>query len=81
MVVVRGVNDDELIDLASLTFTHAWQVRFIELMPLEGQDEWKTALIHGVGRCVPVQEIHKILEPLQLSPIQETCDSNGPAKV
>ncbi len=32
-VVVRGFNDDGLADLARLTLDHAWQVRFIEVMP------------------------------------------------
>ena len=33
-VVLRGVNDGQVADLASLTFRHDWQVRFIEVMPL-----------------------------------------------
>lgn len=32
-VVVRGYNDDDVADLAALTFEHPWQVRFIEMMP------------------------------------------------
>jgi cyclic pyranopterin phosphate synthase len=34
VVVMRGVNDDELLDLARLTLEHDWHVRFIELMPV-----------------------------------------------
>ena len=34
MVVMRGINDDEVGDLARLTLDHAWHVRFIELMPV-----------------------------------------------
>ncbi len=34
MVVMRGVNDDEVVDLARLTLEHPWHVRFIELMPV-----------------------------------------------
>lgn len=33
VVVVRGVNDDEIMALARLTQDHPWDVRFIELMP------------------------------------------------
>ncbi len=33
-VVMRGVNDDEIEDLARLTIDHPWHVRFIELMPV-----------------------------------------------
>jgi cyclic pyranopterin phosphate synthase len=35
-VVVRGLNDDELADLARLTLDRPWQLRFIEMMPLAG---------------------------------------------
>lgn len=34
MVVMRGINDDEVIDFARLTLEHPWHVRFIELMPV-----------------------------------------------
>lgn len=34
MVVIRGVNDDEVVDFARLTVKHPWHVRFIELMPV-----------------------------------------------
>jgi cyclic pyranopterin phosphate synthase len=35
-VVLRGINDDELLDLARLTREHPWHVRYIEAMPLNG---------------------------------------------
>lgn len=35
-VVVRGMNDDEVVDLARITLEHPWQFRFIEVMPLTG---------------------------------------------
>ena len=34
-VVMRGVNDDEVADLAALTFDKPYHVRFIELMPFQ----------------------------------------------
>ena len=34
VVVMRGINDDELEDFARLTLAHPWHVRFIELMPV-----------------------------------------------
>jgi GTP 3',8-cyclase len=34
VVVMRGVNDDEIEDFAALTREHPWHVRFIELMPV-----------------------------------------------
>ncbi len=35
-VVVRGMNDDEVADLAALTLKYSWEMRFIEVMPLTG---------------------------------------------
>ncbi len=34
VVVMRGVNDDEVCDFARLTLEHSWHIRFIELMPV-----------------------------------------------
>ena len=34
VVVMRGINDDEIADFAALTMRHPWHVRFIELMPV-----------------------------------------------
>ncbi len=34
VVVMRGINDDEVADFAALTRSHPWHVRFIELMPV-----------------------------------------------
>lgn len=32
-VVVRGFNEDDVVEVARLTLAHAWDVRFIEMMP------------------------------------------------
>ena len=34
VVVMRGINDDEVVDFARLTLDHPWHIRFIELMPV-----------------------------------------------
>lgn len=39
VVVMRGINDDEIRDFARLTLDHPWHVRFIELMPVGGLRE------------------------------------------
>ena len=36
VVVVRGFNEQDVVDLAGLTLDHPWQVRFIEMMPFGG---------------------------------------------
>jgi cyclic pyranopterin phosphate synthase len=38
-VVVKGYNEEDVVDLARLTLDHPWQVRFIEMMPFAGATE------------------------------------------
>lgn len=38
-VVVKGYNEEDVVDLARLTLEHHWQVRFIEMMPFAGATE------------------------------------------
>ena len=40
-VVVRGYNDEDVAAVASLTYDHPWQVRFIEMMPFAGQTDFQ----------------------------------------
>ena len=60
VVVMRGINDDEIADFARLTIEHPWHVRFIELMPVgdmanltfehvvPSDEVLKRAAVHGV---------------------------------
>lgn len=36
-VVMRGLNEDELVDFVALTEKHPLDVRFIEYMPFDGE--------------------------------------------
>ncbi|MEJ2209636.1 MAG: GTP 3',8-cyclase MoaA [Anaerolineae bacterium] len=74
-VVVRGVNDDEIVDLARRTITHGWHVRFIELMPIGANVGWA-----GDG-IVPVAEMRRRIEQA-LGPLQAVHGpvGNGPAR-
>jgi len=40
VVVIRGLNDDEVVDFARLTSAPDWHVRFIEVMPLGDNANW-----------------------------------------
>ena len=40
-VVLKGINDDEVLDIARLAREHPLQVRFIELMPTTSQTWWQ----------------------------------------
>ena len=44
-VVVRGYNEDDVVELAGLTLDRPWQVRFIEMMPFAGATEVQRALV------------------------------------
>ena len=67
-VVMRGINDDEVLDFASMTHKQGWHVRFIELMPF-------TDMI-GIMPCSEVRQRIMSLGPLE--PGQST--GNGPAR-
>ena len=69
MVVMRGINDDELEDFARLTIDHPWHVRFIELMPV---GEMASLTFEHV---VPSDEILA-----RLSSIGELRKDSGPAR-
>ena len=72
-VAMRGINDDEIIDLARKTVDEEWHVRFIEFMPMVGnQDE-------GNERFISIPEIRERIETLgTLEPGK--LDGNGPAR-
>ena len=75
MVVMRGINDDEVADLAALTRDHPWHVRFIELMPVGDMREltWE--------HVVPTDEIIDRLRRIApLDPASGPARGNGPAK-
>ena len=44
-VVMRGWNDDEVVDFALFSKTTGHQVRFIEFMPLDGSGIWNSKLV------------------------------------
>lgn len=79
MVVMRGVNDDELMDFARLTLEHPWHVRYIELMPIENQQTWGEEFPAPGNLLMPTSEIKEILRPENLLPV-ENPKGNGPAR-
>jgi cyclic pyranopterin phosphate synthase len=75
VVVMRGINDDEVSDFARLTLRHEWHVRFIELMPVgEMRDlTW--------DHVVPSDEILRRVETVApLSATDGPVRGNGPAR-
>jgi cyclic pyranopterin phosphate synthase len=80
MVVVRGLNDDELEGFARLTVRRPWNVRFIELMPIGNQGDWGANFPGEGRRFVPAAEMRGRLATLgQLLPVNGPR-GNGPAQ-
>jgi len=66
MVVMRGVNDHEVVDFAALTLDRRYTVRFIEFMPPGGEGvEWRSHVVPGreilelVSKRYPFDEIRR----------------------
>jgi cyclic pyranopterin phosphate synthase len=75
MVVMRGINDDEVVDFARLTLDRPWHVRFIELMPV---GEMRDLTFEHV---VPSDEVLSRVASLgTLEPTDGPVRGNGPAK-
>jgi cyclic pyranopterin phosphate synthase len=72
-VPVRGVNDDEITDLAVWAVEHGYALRFIESMPLDAQGAWDRA------RMVTAEEILDALGAVfTLHPVPR--EGNAPAE-
>ena len=72
MVVMKGTNDDEVVDFARLARERGHEVRFIEFMPLDGDGIWSNELV------VPSRRIQEQIEDLfPLVPV--TSDRPGPS--
>lgn len=74
VVVLRGQNDDEVLDFARLTIDRPWHVRFIELMPVGDLREltWE--------HVVPSEDVLRRIATIgPLEPDAGPARGNGPA--
>ena len=71
-VMMRGINDDEIIDFAEFGREKGVTVRFIEFMPLEAGDIWNEGLV------VPAQEIIETIN--EAIPLEPVVRGNEPAE-
>jgi len=82
VVVMRGINDDEVVDFARTTLSEDWEVRFIELMPFLDEE---ASCAKGEGgfdlQFVPTREVRRRIEAA-LGPLQpaESESGAGPAR-
>ena len=72
-VVIRGVNDDELVDLIEFARQHGAEVRFIEYMDVGGATHW--AMPRVMSRREMLQQLEAHYGPI--APIDE--QSSAPA--
>ncbi len=79
-VALKGVNDDEILDLARLSLSHPWHVRFIELMPIKNQAPWGEGFPPPAECYLSVQAIRDILQPLGIEPFGDSDSGLGPAR-
>jgi cyclic pyranopterin phosphate synthase len=73
-VVLKGINDNEILDFARLTMDHKLVVRFIEYMPVGRQKAFEA------GQFMPAENIYRALD--ELGPLEEIHPgrNDGPAR-
>ena len=72
-VPVRGVNEDEIPELAAFAVEHGYRMRFIESMPLDAQGAWERE------KMVPAEEIlERLRERFALEPVPR--EGSAPAE-
>src|SRR5215831_16528460 len=72
VVVMKGTNDDEVVDFARLARERGYEVRFIEFMPLDGDEIWTNDLV------VPSLRIQEQIED-QFPLVATPTDRPGPS--
>jgi cyclic pyranopterin phosphate synthase len=78
-VVMKGVNSNEIRDLANLTVDHAWNVRFIELMPIQNQKPWGNEFPSPQSMYMPIAKVKEHLESFKLKSVPNPA-GEGPAE-
>ncbi len=73
-VVLKGFNDDELVDFAQMSVSQGWHIRFIEHMPLVTAGAEKAQLVAIKDMMAIIQRPLGVLEPCW------PASGNGPAK-
>jgi cyclic pyranopterin phosphate synthase len=73
-VVVKGYNEEDVIDLAALTIERSWQVRFIEMMPFAEATDVQTQQI------ITAAQIQEKIES-EFGPLETTGKFDGEARI
>src|ERR671918_204695 len=75
VVIVRGWNDDEIVDFANFARDTGHTVRFIEFMPLDGSGIWQPHLVFSKREMTKVIT-DKIMEISPLKHFHNNSDNN-----
>ena len=73
---MRGINDDEVADLAALTFDKPYHVRFIELMPFQHVNCGDYDRLY-----VPIGEIIRKISGIERAKVNPILENPGPARL
>lgn len=72
VVVVRGSNDDEIVDFARFGRDHGVQVRFIEFMPLDAEERWdqgavvaSAEIVAAIDAVFPLERVGRDHDPAE----------------
>ena len=76
VVIMRGINDDEIARLAALTYQHVWHVRFIELMPFQHARFGDYRDLY-----MPIGDIIKRIPHIKKAHLGPALATNGPARM
>ena len=83
-VAMRGVNDDELVDLVEFALAHGAQMRFIEQMPLDAGHRWDRRQMVTRDEILTALRARWDLEPVPGrggAPAERFLLDGGPASV
>jgi cyclic pyranopterin phosphate synthase len=74
-VVIRGWNDDEIVDFANFARDTGHIVRFIEFMPLDGSGIWQPSLVFSKKEMIKIIT-DKMMEILPSKDFHNNTDNN-----
>ncbi|MGB6295197.1 MAG: GTP 3',8-cyclase MoaA [Rivularia sp. (in: cyanobacteria)] len=74
VVVMKGINDSEILDLAALTIERNWHVRFIEFMPIGNSK------LFNESAWIPSVELRESISQ-KFGITESSIKGNGPADV
>ncbi|MGF1597667.1 MAG: GTP 3',8-cyclase MoaA [Acidimicrobiales bacterium] len=78
-VLMRGINDDEIVDFLDLGRAKGVVIRFIEFMPLDAQGQWSSDRVVSYHEILTLAAEHFDFEPIErgTSPAERFAYTDG----